>query len=180
MTDAFTQIVAREVANLIVQSGRQINGLSLDNSTDGFQLTPEQVLEVMQGNGLWLTQFENELEQSFRHTADKALDYWLRNTDKEIRESLTALSQLVDILTEETEGNLTTQSRNNSQNTLSSSLSRITRKATKELFESLFNRDKTTRNETERSQDSSNRYKASRGQTQARLSKELGRGKRYT
>ncbi|GEM_PF-6020666 len=150
MTDAFTQIVAREIANLIIQNGREINGLSLDNSTEGFQLSPQQVLEVMQGNSQWLTQFETELEQSFRRVADRSLDYWQRNTDTEIRESLTR------------------------------SLSLITRRATRELFESFFDRERITTEETDRSRESSSRYKASRGQAQARLSKELGRGKRYT
>lgn len=181
MTDAFTQIVAREVANLILQNGHQISGLYLDNSATGLQLTPEQVLEVMQGNSLWLTQFENELEQSFHRVADRSLEYWQHNTDTEIRESLCALGQLSDILIHRTESSVTSKNNTRSSGSkLSSSPSRITKKATQELFESLFSSEKISSQETDHSQDSSQRYKASRGQTQAKLSNELGRGKRYT
>ena len=176
MTDLFTQAVTREVAQLFAQQNQQIGNFSPDSASADPIITPQQVLEVMQGNPAWLEEWESELEERFRRVADRALDYWMEHTDKEIRASLSVLEGLVS----SGEENLAGNASGSSTGLFSRRLTSLANRGTKKLFNELFNRTRTNIQETERSQESSRRYKASRGQAQAELSKELSRGKRYT
>ena len=187
MTDAFTQTIAREVASLLVQRGEEIQTVS-PNSADGFQLNPQQVLEVMQSNSQWLSQFEGELDQSFQRVANKALDYWLQNTDKEIRDSLKALTHIAEILINRSQDSsfASNSASGGADNTsgndpLTNALASFAGEVSGSLLEGLFNGgSSTTISESERSRETASHYKASRGQTQAEITKQLGRGTRYT
>lgn len=182
MTDAFTQAVAREVSTLLQQQGQQILSFSSTEETT-FQLTPQQVLETMQGNSQWLAEFENELDITFQRIADNALDYWLKNTDKEIRESLSALAKLAEILIDQTQSASVSAAANSASGSdqFSQALSNVSANLSKTLFKQLLgNSERTSVSETARSQETSARYQSSRGQTQAKISQQLNRGTRYT
>ena len=184
MTDAFTQTIANEVATLLQQQGQQILNLSAQDET-AFQLTPQQVLEVMQGNSQWLSQFETELDITFRRVADNALDYWLKNTDKEIRDSLRALAKIADILLDQAQSNSFAGSSSGGSSATSdpfvNALGDISKNLSSSLFKDLFSGgERTSISETARSQETAGRYQSSRGQTQAEMSKQLSRGARYT
>lgn len=186
MTDQFTQAVAREVATLLAQQGQQFQSTATTSDSEGlgFQLSPQQVLEVMQGNSQWLSQFEGDLENSFRRVADRALDYWLKHTDREIRDSLRALADIARLLIEQTQDSQTTLTPGASSESLVGNTANLAGnlggRAIDTLFSALFTRDRRYERETDRSQQENSGYRASRGQLQARLSKELARGKRYT
>lgn len=183
MTDAFTQSISREVAKLLIERGDQIQTISPESS-EGFEISPDQVLEVMQGNSQWLAKFEQEIEQSFQRMADKALNYWLKNTDKEIRASLKALTRVAEILASHSKSSsFSSNANSNSSNSdpLANAIGDFAGSISVALLQNIFQGGTDTSSaESARSRETSNRYRASRGQTQAEISKQLSRGARYT
>lgn len=168
MSDPFVDAVSRQLHAMLTQTQGTINAtqrsLGAPASAD-IQLSPQQVLEVMQGNSEWLQQFEQNIEKSFAQTGERITRQWLSATDSELRRSIAELSSL---LGGENAG---------FPQTTGSSLSRLTGG----LLRNLLNRRSSSdsHSETARSQEASVTFRDSRGQVQADLSRELSQGKRY-
>lgn len=73
MTDLFTQAVASEVARIQAQIGNGMEAQLQESNVTEAVITPQQVLEVMQRRGDWLSEFEEALQQSADRVVDRAL-----------------------------------------------------------------------------------------------------------
>ncbi len=183
MTDAFTQIIAQQVAQILTQSSQPFQSIETDTESSGFNVTPQQVLAAMQGNSQWLKQFEQEVEQSFKRAADNSLRYWREHTDKEMRDSIKDLAQITQIILKERQqvgqaGVGSSRSGNNANSVRN--LPNLVVSLTARLLGNLTESRSINQSETARSKQISGQYKASRGQIQAEMAKELSRGQRYT
>ena len=182
MTDIFTQTIAQKLSDMLQQQGENLD------DAQALQLTPQQVLEVISGNSDWLQQFEQQLDAMFRRVADNATLYWQETVELQTQALPSKSSELAEIFSNQNiqAGGFSLTGQNSSNGNSSSGLpnsntplSRVTAFATNKLLESLFNRSSSNQFESERSTQASTRYKASRGQIQAKLSQQLGRGNRY-
>lgn len=184
MPDSFSNILGRQLQSLgsrltsSTQSTAQaIAPNSASNKTE-LPISPQDVLGIMQGNSAFMQQFEQSIEQSFAQLGDRVLDKWLQNTDKELRKSVRDISDMLAELTGEA---ITGSGGDLLANTdkITGVLSGLVTGAASTALNRLLTRTKTTITESDRSKEESARYRDSRGQQQADLSRELSKGKRY-
>lgn len=184
MSDTFIDTFGRQLQSL----GQRLNqgtqqtrqAIAPEAGTDAteFPISPEQVMGIMQGNSAWMQQFEQNLEQSFSQLGDRILDKWLKNTDSELRKSIRDITELLSDLS----GDAATRKEGNFLNGIdrvSGSLGRIVTHAAGNLVEELFTHTRHSVSESDRSREEGARFRNSRGQAQADLSRELSQGKRY-
>lgn len=188
MTDSFTEALARQLQQLFSRIGGGAGQTARDilpsaEAQDGpGALTPQQIVEVMEGNSEWVRQFENQLERQFTDLADRVLDHWLENTDKEIRNSLKELAAAaIGLFREAGAEDFSAQRLEQAlaSGNIAQGLQGAVLNAAGGFVESLLVRTRTRVRETDRSQEEAARFKASRGQVQAEISRELARGRRY-
>jgi hypothetical protein len=185
MTPQFTDILQRQLQGLGQRLqhplGETQNVLTNETGVE-FSLSPQQMLEIAAGNSAWMQQFEQNLEQRFAQLGDRITDRWLNTTDRELRKSITEIATLLQDLV----GNSASPTVSPSDADFESSLGRGQQQLSRSLgkmagnfLQHLLTQTRTSQSETSRSQDESSHYRLSRGQTQAELSQELARGKRY-
>lgn len=184
MPDSFSDILGRQLQSLgsRLTSGTQSTAQAIapDAQTQSTELpiSPQDVLGIMQGNSVFMQQFEQSIEQSFSQLGDRVLDKWLQNTDKELRKSV---RDITDMLAELTGEAITGNGGDLLANTdkITGVLSGLVTGAASTALNRLLTRTKTSTSESDRSRETLSRYRDSRGQQQADLSRELSKGKRY-
>jgi hypothetical protein len=157
MTNRYTEILARQIAEHLTQQANQLTS-SLNPSEQVEAITPAQILAVLEGNANWLNAFEQELDNMFQRSANRAASYWQQEIIPQLTPTLPSTP---------------------ANGALNNSFNRLIRNGASSLFDSLFERERTTQRESDRSSEASSRYRNSRGQTQAELARELNRGQRY-
>jgi len=187
--NAFDAALAEQLQQLLsrIDSGISTsrNMLSEGESAvgNGSVLSADHVLQVMSGNGQWLQQFEKQIEQQFQGLGDRILAQWMGTTDREIRNSLKELTEMaISLFQEEQQASLSLTEVEDvfqSGGGISRRLQGLVARSATGFLKDLFTSTKTRRNESQRSQDESTRFKSSRGQVQSELSRELARGQRY-
>jgi hypothetical protein len=183
MPDSFTDILGRQFQSLgsRLSSGTQATQQSISSDaqtqTTELPISPQDVLGIMQGNSAFMQQFEQSIEQSFSKLGDRVLDKWLKTTDTEMRKSINEITNLLGELTGEAVTGKNTLA--DSADHITSVLGRLVTGAATSALTRLLTRTKRTVSETDRSREESVRFRDSRGQQQADLSRELSKGKRY-
>ncbi len=193
MADRFTLLLKKQLEKLFgkLQRGTifysaELN-LDLPATEEEISLAPQQVIKIIQGDSELLEKFETQLERRFAELADKILNNWMENTDKEIRNSLRELAKLADILTSNdftrnatNTGSFVGQPITNFANNVSGSNLRTTMASSiAGVIDSLLWRKKLEMAETNRSRLELVKFRESRGQLQARLAAEIAKGRRY-
>ncbi len=200
MSEAFTksftkqfQRFAQRLGGGITASQQDINSGASPSNTPTGALSPEQVMEIMQGNSQWMLQFEQSLEQSFTKLGNRVLDNWTKNVDSELRKSIgDAISILGELAIEggsdlfSSSSAVATSKRKGRQSTTgaaldhaSSALGSLIGNVTGNLLNKALTSTKRTSVESERSRSAAEQFRNSRGQSQSDLSQEMARGKRY-
>lgn len=143
-------------------------------------ISPEQVLQIMQGNSELMAQFELNIEKTFADLGDRVLQRWMQNIDGEMRRSLQEVMGLMNDVTGDAMdvisdgGSLAEAFSKNS-----SRFGQVLGNLAGSIVQSALTRTRVTSAESQRSREASALFRNSRGQAQADLSRDLAQGKRY-
>lgn len=181
MVGEFDSALARQMQQLLAQVERTTQ--QTGQTITGESLSASDVLAVLGENDDWVDAFEQRIERQFDMLADRVVEKWMRNVDSEIRQSLKALAETaVSIFATDGSANAAAQDIEDifaEGGNISRRLQGVVARSASNLIENVLTVSRTHSQESERSREATQRYKASRGQVNAELSRELAKGKRY-
>ena len=169
-------IISRQVNQLATQLGNTMGrSVGAVGEGNGASSDHAQSVALLQGDSAALDRFEQNLSLQFEKIADQAADYWAQHADRKIRSTLKeALGLAGGLAGEAIEGTLDFDTILSNRQ-FSGALGNLAVGAATQLLTVT----RTTSRESDRSVQAVQQFKASRGQTQAALSRQLARGQRY-
>lgn len=186
MPNPFSSILGQHFSRFAgrISGGFRETSQQLDASSPDFtlgNLPPDQVLAMMQGNSAFMKQFEQSVEESFSRLGDRVLKNWMQNVDAEMRRGITDVIKTMEDFAGDAssivqEGGSLSEALTKNSAGFGNALGNLAGG----ILKNMLTHTQTTIQESQRSQEAEKGFRNSRGQTQADLSEQLARGKRYT
>ncbi len=185
MSESFKDILSRHLNRFSARmtGGVQSTASTLDTQNTEIaanEVSPTQIMAIIQGDSAFLKQFEQSVEESFSKLGDRVLQNWMQNVDSEMRRGISdVIKTMGDFAGDASqilqEGGNLAEAFAKSSGSFGNALGNLAGG----ILQSALTRTQTTIQESARSQEATSQFRDSRGQTQADLSEQMARGRRY-